>query len=291
MHKQRNGLVSATRFMRKLRGGSQPILIGASDGKQYVVKFANNLQGPNVLCNEVLGTEIYRAIGLPSPAWKPIAVTERFIEENPASWFEGPSGRIRPEAGQCFGSELIGNATSSLFEILPGPYWGRVSNRLDFWLAWVVDLCAEHWDNRQAVFLEDCGVLYAIFIDHGHMFGGPYGSRTTPLSGPRHLDRRAYGKLDRQAQLQLHLFWADINADELFQKSMMVPDKWATDAAVRNFVTCIEKLSRADTWRHSLEAMVASFEIPDAHANTFPNVDRVLRPHLRFAIPRRNGVA
>ena len=286
-----NTSISATGFIRKLRGGSQPILVGASDGNQYVVKFANNLQGPNVLCNEVLGTELYRAIGLPAPGWRPISITERFIRNNPECRIEGPQGWIEPEAGLCFGSHLIGDSTGSLFEILPGAYWARVSNRQDFWLAWLVDLCAEHRDNRQAVFLQNCGVFSAVFIDHGHMFGGPEGSRKTPALGPRHLDPRVYLKLDRQTQLRLQLFWANINAYELSKKIETIPDRWATDSAVRNFLICIERLSRADTWQRALEAMVASFENPDRNASAFPTVDKVLRSCLRFATAGRSAVA
>lgn len=290
MH-SRKDLISATEFIRKLRGGSQPVLVGASDGKRYVVKFANNLQGPNVLCNEVLGTELYRTLGIPTPPWKPIFLSEKFVRRNPGCRIDGPGGWIEPEGGLCFGSELVGESTGSLFEILPGSYWARVSNRRDFWLAWLIDLCAEHWDNRQAVFVQDSGVLSAIFIDHGHMFGGPDGSRKTPVLGPRHLDRRVYVNLDEQTKLQLRLFWANINADDLSEKVAKIPDSWATDSGVRNFLNCVERLSRADTWQNALEAMIASFESPDANACTLPILDRVLRSCLRLANTARSAVA
>ncbi len=59
--------VVVTQYVRNLRGGSQPILARASDGFLYVVKFANNLQGPNLLFNESAGSELYLACGLPIP--------------------------------------------------------------------------------------------------------------------------------------------------------------------------------------------------------------------------------
>ena len=58
---------SAVRFIRKMRGGSQPILVEASDRNLYVVKSQDNLQGRNVLFNEVVGSEMFRQVGLPGP--------------------------------------------------------------------------------------------------------------------------------------------------------------------------------------------------------------------------------
>jgi len=75
--------VEAVEYIRKLRGGSQPALIKCSDGNFYVVKFLNNPQGPNVLFNEVLGTEIFRLAGLPVPMWRVIHVSRRFFSRFP----------------------------------------------------------------------------------------------------------------------------------------------------------------------------------------------------------------
>lgn len=294
MERHSNTRVSATRFIRKLRGSSQPILVGASDGRKYVIKFPNNLQGPNVLCNEALGTELYSAIGLPVPAWAPITISERFIAANPECRLEGPHGWVEPEAGLCFGSALIGDSVGSPLEILPGTFWARLSNRSDFWLAWIVDLCADHWDNRQAVFLQDCGVLSAVFIDHGHMFGGPDGRHKTPLLGPRHLDHRVYTSLDKEARMNLLRICGNLITEELLKKAAMIPDTWATDSAIQNYLGCVDRLSRADIWEKSLQTILASVECP--HAKTVPTLDkqefpRVLRSRLRIKTSRRGAVA
>ena len=158
-----------TRFIRKFRGGSQPILVEASDGLLYVVKFFNNEQGPNLLFNESMGTELYRLSGLPVPSWRPLIVTSSFIERNPACWIETPEGTFRPDPGLCFGSQYLGGKDVQLFEILPGNFHKRVRNPDNFWLAWLLDVCGSHADNRQAIFRQRLdGSLDAIFIDHGH---------------------------------------------------------------------------------------------------------------------------
>jgi hypothetical protein len=73
-------------------GGSQPALIRCNDGKLFVVKFLNNLQGPNVLANEVLGNELLKTFDLPTPEWKAISISNSFVKENPGMYFETCSG-------------------------------------------------------------------------------------------------------------------------------------------------------------------------------------------------------
>ena len=109
-----------TQFIRKVRGASQAILARASDGKLYVVKFRNNRQGPNLLFNECMGTELYLQAGLPVPSWRPMVLTSQFTDRNPGCWIETPNGHVRPEPGLCFGSRFLGGGDIRLFEILPG---------------------------------------------------------------------------------------------------------------------------------------------------------------------------
>src|SRR6266436_1977329 len=100
-------VVHAVQFIRKMRGGSQPALVRCNDGKFYVVKFSNNLQGPNVLANEVLGNELLKTFDLPTPQWRPVFVSNSFIKENAGVYFETPSGNSPIESGLHFGSEFL----------------------------------------------------------------------------------------------------------------------------------------------------------------------------------------
>ena len=147
--------VRVIRYIRNLRGGSQPILVQASDGLLYVVKFTNNLQGANLCFNEGIGTELYRACRLAVPSWRPLLVTDAFIGRNPDCWMQTPEGRLRPDPGLCFGSRFLGDSGMRLLEILPSTSFKRVRNLKNFWLAWMIDICAHHADNRQALFHED----------------------------------------------------------------------------------------------------------------------------------------
>lgn len=239
--------VFATRFVRKLRGGSQPVLAEASDGFSYVVKFSNNLQGPNLAFNESMGTELYRSLGLPVALWRQVAVTDSFIDANRACWMETETGLRRPEAGKCFASRYVGGEGTRLYEILPGTYINRVKNREDFCLAWLVDVCADHRDSRQAIFRElPGGDLTATFVDHGHMFGGA--DQLQPRSRcVAYLDARIYPETDReQFLLKLDRVLGSLDALGLCKEIDALPDEWKRESAIRGLMHCLERLASRD---------------------------------------------
>jgi len=237
-------LSTVTRYIRKLRGGSQPILVQASDGSIYVAKFVNNLQGPNLVFNEAAGHELYQACGLAVPSWTPLLLTDEFIDSNPDCWMETAEGRQRPAAGLCFGSRYLAAGSQRMLEILPGTSFGRISNRNSFWLAWIVDICAQHADNRQALFAEDArGMLDAFFIDHGHLFGGASGQGPRHFIASRYLDPRVYPSVSLQYFVSVRKSLASIDIDDLWQTVLELPQEWKTPTALDNFAKCLTNLS------------------------------------------------
>jgi len=250
-----------TGFVRKLRGGSQPILVHASDGLLYVVKFANNLQGPNLPFNESMGCELFRACGLPVPEWTPLVLTDAFLDQNPGSWIETAEGQLLPAAGFCFGSRYLGGSDVRLLEILPGSSIGRVRNDKAFWFAWLIDICAEHVDNRQALFVEDAtGVLKATFIDHGHLFGGPKGEQRKAIVASRYLDSRIYPSLASDQLRRFVKIAGSLDVDRLWLRAQNLPDEWEQPSALHRFAECLERLATASLLQHILDTMVDSVQ-------------------------------
>jgi hypothetical protein len=159
-----------------MKGGSQAILVQCDDNRFYVVKMAGNPQGSNILANELLGSVIVHAVGLPVAECKVIRLSDHFIDSDPEMWFELSSGRKRPEAGLHFGSLLVGQPSGSE---RPSEYISRsrintIANRDAFLGMYLLDVWANQQDNRQAVLLRQPldGTHEVFFIDHGHMFGG-----------------------------------------------------------------------------------------------------------------------
>jgi hypothetical protein len=238
-------LVFLTHYLRNLRGGSQPILAKASDGHTYVVKFANNLQGPNVLFNESAGSELFRACGLPVPEWRPLRVSDSFLDKNPDCWMQTPEGRLRPASGLCFGSRFLGGNGKRILEILPGSNFNRIRNQINFWLTWLVDVCAEHCENRQVIFAEDTDRwLSAYFVDHGHLFGGPNGELKRNFNASRYLDARIYVKVSSETLWNIqNVLWA-LDADRLSERVEAISADWKQASAQASFERCIQRLTK-----------------------------------------------
>lgn len=196
------------KVIRKVRGGSQASLIEVAGGRRYVLKWCRNPQGPRVVSNEAIATGLYDRLGLPVPGWDAIEVSEEFIGDHRCMWFEEPQGMKRPRGGVHFGSSLLGACGEGVFEILPRVWYPRVANREDFIGAFVVDVWAEHADRRQALFLEDpkTRALSAVFIDHGHMFGGTGGDAKGSTDGCVYLDKLIYEDLIQEDLVE---FWCE----------------------------------------------------------------------------------
>jgi hypothetical protein len=278
---------SVTQFIRNLRGGSQPILAQADDGLLYVVKFANNPQGPNLLFNESAGSELYQACGLPVPEWTPLWISDSFLDSNSGCWIHAEEGCLRPASGLCFGSRFLGGNGTRLLEILPRTSFKRVRNHVDFWLAWMIDICAEHADNRQVIFLEDAqGGLNAFFVDSGHLFGGPKGEPKSHFLTSRYLDSRIYQGLSSQHICDFQKIAMAIDVEQLWQRIQELPDNWKTTSAVRGFERCLGRLSTPTVLQGILEAIMdANERVNGSQPSQLRNGRRSPVPVLCSAIP------
>ena len=245
-----------TRYIRKLRGGSQPILAQANDGLFYVIKFNNNLQSANLPFNESIGSELLQACGLAVPSWKPFLATNEFLDQNQDCWIETPAGRLRPDSGLCFGSRFLGGEATRLFEILPGNSFKRVRNLQCFWRAWLIDICAQHAANRKAIFLETVGGgLEAFFIDNGHLFGGPKGELRPHFLESRYLDPRIYQGVSSQYLLEIQKVAGSLDVDQLWRRTQALPEAWKTKSALDGFRRCLDKLSSPSLLLEILDRM------------------------------------
>jgi hypothetical protein len=249
--------VFVTHHIRSLRGGTQAVLAEASDGHLYVVKFNAGNQGANLPFNESAGSELYRAVNLPSPEWAPLLVRDSFLDENPACRVQTMDGAVRPDAGLCFGSRYLGEGGVRLLEILPGGSFKRVNNHASFWLSWLIDICAGHTDNRQAIFLEDqAGWLNAVFLDHGHMFGGPHGDEQRHFLASRYLDPRVYQDVSPALLESFQKIVQEIDVDGVWQTIQSLPEDWKTGSALSAASKCLNRIADAVLLRNVLDTMV-----------------------------------
>lgn len=252
--------VLVKRHIRSLRGSSNPFLAEASDGHLYIVKPMLDQKNSNQHFNESAGTELYRALGLNVPSWRPLLVTETFIARMAKGAYRNgyPPGL---RAGVAFGSRFLGEGGDQLFEVLPGTSLSWIENRTCLWSAWLIDICALHTDNRQAIFTRSADRrLNVTFIDHGQMFGGSHGDSTPPFIASRYLDSRIYPYVSNQDISALLSDVLSANLDLIWQRVSLIPEEWKTSSGIAAFGDCLGRLSDAkllesvvNTILHALE--------------------------------------
>jgi hypothetical protein len=161
--------------IRRLRGGAQSTLVRCDDEALYVLKLNGNPQGSNVLANEALGGHLLAGLGLQVPRCKNLTVTFGMLCRNPLLHFAYENGFAMPRSGLHFGSEFQHLPGHRLLEFLPEPLKFEVENASDFLGIYLFDVWASHQDRRQCIFRRNdlTRTHRVIFIDNGHLFGGP----------------------------------------------------------------------------------------------------------------------
>jgi HipA-like kinase len=188
--------VVAVECIRRMRGGSQPFLMGCDDGQTYVVKFRNNPQHVRILANEMLASRLAALIHLPVPGRAFVQVSQGLISGTPLLRFETAGREEQCAAGVHFGSRFPGVPSQTLVvDFLPDRLLRRVANLASIFLgAYVLDKWTCNCDGRQAIFyrtIEQSGSRYsATLIDHGFCFNdGEWNFPDSPIRSlyPRRL--------------------------------------------------------------------------------------------------------
>ena len=183
-----NTCISALQHLRPLRGGAQSHLLRASDGCCYITKFQNNPQHIQVLANEMLATNLGRALGLPMPRVEVIEVSDWLIEHTEGLHIELGGSKIPCRGGKQLGSLYMGCESPGMtFDYLPRELLQGVVNIDDFPRVLVLDKWTCNSDGRQAVFYrkkQRSERYTAVFIDQGYCFNaGEWSFPDYPLRG------------------------------------------------------------------------------------------------------------
>ena len=180
--------VSAVQAIRKMRGGSQSLLMLADDESLWVVKFRNNPQHRRILINEFVATRLAALIGLTVPDTDVVEVDPWLVANEYSLCYEYGKGRREAYApGLHFGSRYVGGLMPGcVVDYLPDEQLSSVRNLEEF----AGILCLDKWtgntDYRQAVFsrMPRQRAYKAHFIDQGWCFGAnAWAFPDAPLSG------------------------------------------------------------------------------------------------------------
>ncbi len=232
--------VLAVEFIRRMRGGSQPFLMGCDDGQTYVVKFSNNPQHVRILANEMLAGRLAMLIRLPVPGRAIVQVSENLILGTPLLRFETAGQEEQCAAGIHFGSRFPGAPGRTLVvDFLPDRLLRRVTNLASIFLgAYVLDKWTCNCDGRQVVFhrtIDQKGNHYsATLIDQGFCFNdGEWNFPDSPIRSlyPRRL---VYEGVRGLQSFEPYLSRVEnIEASELEECVRDVPQEWCGGDATR----------------------------------------------------------
>ena len=228
--------VLAVEFIRRMRGGSQPFLMGCNDGHTYVVKFRNNPQHVRILANEMLTSHLAVLIGLPVPGRAFVEVSRNLISGNPLLKFQVAAREERCDAGLQFGSRFPGAPSRTLVvDFLPDRLLRRVSNLASIFVgAYVLDKWTCNCDGRQVIFHRDAdqsrAEYSATLIDHGFCFNdGEWNFPDSPIRSlyPRRL---VYESVRGLQSFEPYLSRIEnIEAADLEDGLRSVPREWCGD--------------------------------------------------------------
>lgn len=237
--------VSATRFIRKMRGGAQAHLLEASDGNFYVVKFQNNPQHRRILINELLASEILTHLGVSAPPHDFVGLSAEFLATNPEVYIQTGTKRQEIAPGWHFGSRHPGNPnTLAIYDFIPDALLNQVANAEQFRAALVFDRWVANADGRQAIFfrahlkdwLERPGIpprklgFVALMVDHGFAFNGPHWDFPESAITGLYPRRTVYHDVRSLEDFEPWLSRAVTCPDAVFDRALrQLPPEWLED--------------------------------------------------------------
>jgi hypothetical protein len=278
--------ISAVQHLRPLRGGAQAHLLRASDGACYVTKFQNNPQHIRVLANEMLATNLGRALGLPMPRVEVIEVSDWLIEHTEELRIDLGGVKVPCRCGQQLGSLYVGCESPGMtFDYLPRELLQRVVNVGDFARVLVLDKWTCNSDGRQAIFCRKTVRSHrhhATFIDQGYCFNaGEWSFPDCPLRGV-YANNCVYEGVTGWEAFEPVLTRAEgMDSDAVWRCAAEIPEEWFEGdqdglnrlvealhnrrGTIRKLITEFHRSSRNPfpNWRESPEGSAMSLAVSD----------------------------
>lgn len=236
--------VSAIKDVGRLRGSTEPHLMRADDGAQYVVKFGTNPFGPRVLVDEYLCYRLARGLTLTTPD-AAIVATSAALGVAPGLQF---GSRLHKSRGNVYVNDWV-----------PEAAWTLVENKRELIGAYVFDVWVSNGDTRQFIFARTSRAadLRLYLIDNSHCFGAKSWRLTgVPIQCP-HQMQFAYAAVTKWSDFEPWLSMIE-NLDEgqVQRASEGIPDEWLPDAERAQFHVLLDQLYGR---RREVRGLIAGF--------------------------------
>ncbi len=181
----------AVQHVRRMRGGAQAHLLRCDDSYYYVTKFQNNPQHLRILANEMLGTRLADALGLPAARPEVVKVELSLIEATAELRLHKAGRWEKCQPGFQFGSRFPGEpGLTVVFDLLPDERLGEVENAANFAGMVLFDQWTCNTNGRQVLYVSEPHKrrgYRALMIDQGFCFNaGEWTFPDSPLRGLYH---------------------------------------------------------------------------------------------------------
>jgi len=264
-------ILAAVQQICRMRGGSQPHLMRASDGALYVVKFQNNPQHVRVLANEFLASRIGCWLGLPMPDVAVMEVCDGLIARTPDLRMTGTGSGMPCRSGLQLAVRYVADpGRERVFDHLPESVLAHdVRIAEQFTRVLVLDKWLGNVDARQAVFSQSVqGCRYAVtFIDQGHCFNAAgWNFPDVPTRGV-YYGKAAYQNVTGWESFEPVLSRAEqIECCDLWNLAQGMPEEWWCSQDSGALECLIETLYQR---RRNIRDLITAFR--ESSRNPFPN--------------------
>jgi hypothetical protein len=175
-------VLKATHHIRAMGRGSRAHLMQCENGALCVVKLGRRTRRPELMSGFV-ASRIARALGLPTPEWVVVEVSNLLLEEasDPARAREAcPAERTSLHPATCY----AGSQDGAVFDLLPDSYLSRLNNRESFLHFLALDQWCSHPGPPRPLFHLSGSQYSAEFMVRGGSFcGGKTGIRDDARNG------------------------------------------------------------------------------------------------------------
>ncbi|MGH9618593.1 MAG: hypothetical protein ACRD45_02630 [Bryobacteraceae bacterium] len=173
---------------RRMRGGSQSLLVRDQAGNAYIAKCVGNPQGTRTLINEWIVSRLLKHLRVSTPDIGALRI-ERGTPGEHLLEFQVGNRKIPIAPGLHLGSACPADPDRrAIFDFLPRRLLHRVVNLPDLFLSFTFDKWVNQTDSRQTIFIRERGAggvqFRTYMIDHGLSFGGSrWEVSDSPLNG------------------------------------------------------------------------------------------------------------
>lgn len=173
---------------RRMRGGSQSLLVRDQAGNAYIAKCVGNPQGTRTLINEWIVGRLLKRLRVSTPNVSALRI-ERGTPGEHLLEFQVGNRKVPIAPGVHLGSACPADPDrQAIFDFLPRRLLHKVVNLPDLFLSFAFDKWVNQTDSRQTIFIRERGAggvqFRTYMIDHGLSFGGSrWEVSDSPLNG------------------------------------------------------------------------------------------------------------